>query len=229
MEELWDFPFYISVQPNLNLKIRHTLTMPKEKIKKNKWKQLHLYYSYTGFYKFILDGLKSAFIPTVLIVGILLYLHYYVIDLNVVLINFTQNYSNIAIFSVFFASESILGLVPPDIFIAWTKNTDYPILYLSILALLSYLGGVVSYLLGKAMLLIPSVNKFMFTKMSKHIANMRKWGGFLIAVGALLPLPFAMASMAAGMIKYNFRSFLLFALLRFLRFVIYGFAIYQMF
>ncbi|WP_026709873.1 short-chain dehydrogenase [Flavobacterium filum] len=202
--------------------------MQKDRIKKNKWKQLHLYYTYTGFYKFIIEGLKSAFLPTVIIVGALLYVHYNVININVALVNFTQNYSDFAIFSVFFASESILGLIPPDIFIAWTKNTDHPILFLSILALLSYLGGVVSYLSGKAMLLIPSVNKFMFTKMSKHITNMRKWGGFLIAVGALLPLPFAMASMAAGMIKFNFKNFLLFALLRLLRFIIYGFAIYQM-
>jgi membrane protein DedA with SNARE-associated domain len=68
----------------------------------------------------------------------------------------------------------------------------------------------------------------MEVKMSKHIVNMRKWGGFLIAVGALLPLPFAIASMAAGMINFNFKNFLVFALLRFLRFIIYGFAIYQM-
>ena len=140
----------------------------------------------------------------------------------------TERYSDFAIFSVFFISESILGLLPPDIFIAWTKNTDFPLIYLSLLAILSYLGGVVSYITGKAILYIPSVNKFMSEKMTKHIINMRKWGGLLIAVGALLPLPFAMASMAAGMIKFNFKNFLLFALLRLMRFVIYGFAIYQM-
>lgn len=202
--------------------------MQREKIKKNKWRQLHMYYTYTGFYKFILDGLKSAFLPTALIIGALFYVHYYVININEALTMLTQRYSDFTIFSVFFASESILGLLPPDIWIAWTKNTDYPILYLSLLAVLSYLGGVISYLLGKAMLIIPSVNNFMFNKMSKHIANMRKWGGLLIAVGALLPLPFAMAAMAAGMIKFNFKNFLLFALLRIMRFVIYGFAIYQM-
>ena len=202
--------------------------MQREKIKKNKWRQLHMYYTYTGFYKFIIDGLKSAFWPTALIVAALLYVHYYVININEALIMLTERYSDLTIFSVFFASESILGLLPPDIWIAWTKNTDYPILYLSLLAVLSYLGGVISYLLGKAMLIIPSVNNFMFNKMSKHIANMRKWGGLLIAVGALLPLPFAMAAMAAGMIKFNFKNFLMFALLRLLRFVVYGFAIYQM-
>ncbi|MDD2986424.1 short-chain dehydrogenase [Flavobacterium sp.] len=202
--------------------------MEKERIKKNKWKQLHLYYTYTGFYKFIYEGLKSAFLPMVLIFGALFYVHYNVININEALKLLTVRYSDLTIFSVFFASESILGLLPPDIFIAWTKNTSNPILYLAFLAVLSYAGGVISYLLGKAILLIPSVHHFMSVKMAKHIKNMRKWGGFLIAVGALLPLPFAMAAMAAGMIKFDFKVFLLFALLRFLRFIIYGFAIYQM-
>lgn len=202
--------------------------MSRERIRKSRWKLLHQYYSYTGFYSFIGDGLKKAALPTSIIVGILLYVNYEVIKINDLLIILTQNYSDFAIFSVFFASESILGLIPPDIFIAWTKNTSNPILYLSILAILSYLGGVVSYITGKAVLLIPSVQNYMEVKMSKHIVNMRKWGGFLIAVGALLPLPFAIASMAAGMINFNFKNFLLFALLRFLRFIIYGFAIYQM-
>jgi membrane protein YqaA with SNARE-associated domain len=202
--------------------------MSRERIRKSRWKLLHQYYSYTGFYSFIVDGLKKAALPTAIIVGILLYVNYEVIKINDLLIILTQKYDDLAIFSVFFASESLLGLIPPDIFIAWTNNTDSPILYLSILAILSYLGGVVSYIIGKAMLLIPSFQNYMEVKMSKHIINMRKWGGFLIAVGALLPLPFSIAAMAAGMINFNFKNFLLFALLRFLRFIIYGFAIYQM-
>ena len=32
----------------------------------------------------------------------------------------TQNFSDLFILG-FFASESVLGLIPPDIFIAWTK------------------------------------------------------------------------------------------------------------
>lgn len=196
--------------------------------KKSRWRLLHQYYSYTGFYSFIGNGLKKAAVPTLAIVLVLLYINYRVEKIDVILENFTQNYSDVTIFSVFFASESILGLIPPDIFIAWTKNTPEPILYLSLLAILSYLGGVIAYLSGKALLIIPSFRAYMEVKMYKQIANMRKWGGLLIAAGAVLPLPFAIASMAAGMIKFSFRSFLIFALLRFLRFIIYGFAIYQM-
>lgn len=195
--------------------------------KKSRWRLLHQYYNYTGFYSFIGNGLKSAFLPTLLVVGILIYVNFKVISINDLIENLTQNYSDLAIFSVFFASESILGLIPPDIFIAWTKSTEHPLLYLAILAILSYIGGIVAYISGKALLKISIFREIMEVKMSKHITNMRKWGGLLIAVGAILPLPFALASMAAGMIKFSFRSFLIFALLRFFRFIIYGFVIFQ--
>ena len=202
--------------------------MQKERIRKNRWRLLHQYYTYTGFYKFLGDGLKKATPPTLLVIGVLVYVNYEVVSINDLLTTLTERYSDVTIFSVFFASESILGLIPPDIFIAWTKTTPHPLIYLTTLSILSYLGGVTSYLSGKALLLIPPFRAYIEIKMIRHINNMRKWGGFLIAAGALLPLPFAMASLAAGMIKFDFRYFLMFALLRFFRFIIYGFAIYQL-
>lgn len=199
--------------------------MPKSK--KNKIHLLHQYYKYTGFYSFIWQGVKGAILPTAIIVGILFYVNYEVINLNKALVYVTQNFSDFFIFSLFLASESILGLIPPDIFIAWTKNTESPLLYLGLLAFLSYLGGVIAYFMGMAIAAVPSINRYLYGKMAKHIINMQKWGGFLIAFGALLPLPFAIACLAAGMIKFSRKHFFLFALLRFFRFIIYGFVIYS--
>jgi len=116
------------------------------KVKKPRYKLLHQYYKYTGFYRFIWEAIKQAILPTIIIIAILFYVNYKIINLNEGLIYITQNFSDLLIFSIFLASESILGLIPPDIFIAWTKNTDSPLLYLSILAFLSYLGGVIAYL-----------------------------------------------------------------------------------
>lgn len=195
--------------------------------KKSRFELLHQYYKYTGFYSFIGQGIKKAIIPTLLLVGILFYVNEKVVNLNDAMVYATKNFSDFFLFSIFLLSESILGLIPPDIFIAWTKNTDSPLLYLSILALLSYLGGVIAYFMGRGLALIPSVNKYMYGKMTKHIINMQKWGGFLIIVGALLPLPFAMACLAAGMINYSRKHFFLFAMVRVFRFVIYGFVIYS--
>jgi membrane protein YqaA with SNARE-associated domain len=195
--------------------------------KKSRSQLLHQYYKYTGFYSFIWQGVKSAILPTAVIVAILFYVNYKVINLNEGLQQLTQNLNDFAIFGVFLASETILGIIPPDIFIAWTKSTSSPLLYLAILAILSYIGGVLAYFIGMTIAAIPAVNNFLYGKMARHIINMQKWGGFLIAVGALLPLPFAMACLAAGMIKFSRKHFFLFALLRFFRFIIYGFLIYS--
>ncbi|GAB2768804.1 YqaA family protein [Salinimicrobium soli] len=191
--------------------------------KKPRWKLLHQYYQYTGFYKFVGLSLKKAILPIVLFIGALLVVNEFVIDINHVLITVTETFSPIGIFAVFLASETILGLVPPELFIAWAGKSTLPLLYLTLLATASYLGGIFSFFIGKAITKIPSVHTYLETKMSKHIRNTEKWGGFLIVVGALLPIPFSMTSIAAGIINYKFRHYLLFGLLRFVRF--YGYAI----
>ena len=191
--------------------------------KKPRWKLLHQYYNYTGFYKFVGGSLKKAILPIVLFVVALLAVNEYVININQVLVTVTETFSPIGILSVFLASESLLGLVPPELFIAWAGKSAAPVFNLSLLALASYLGGIFSYFMGKAITRIPSVHNYLENKMSKHIKNTEKWGGFLIVVGALLPIPFAMTSIAAGIINYKFRHYLLFGLLRFIRF--YGYAL----
>ena len=197
------------------------------KTKKSRFKLLHQYYKYTGFYKFISHSLKKAIAPILIFIGLLVGVHYFVIDLNQALNSITESFQTGTILAIFFASESVLGLIPPEIFIAWSKKLPEPILYLSILALLSYLGGVISYLTGHAITKIPKVKYAMEHKMDKHIKNTRKWGGFLIIVGALLPIPFAMTSIAAGFIRFQFKAYLLFGLLRFVRFYLYAIAIFS--
>lgn len=198
-----------------------------QKQKKSKLRLLHQYYKYTGFYRFIWENTKKALLPILLFIAVLLFINYRVMSINDMLLYITNNLSDTLIFTVFLISESFLGLLPPDIFIAWTKNSESPLLYLTFLAFLSFSGGVFSYYFGRTLLLIPKINNYLEGRMTKHIQNMQKWGGLLIAVGALLPLPFAMACLAAGMIRFSERYFFLFASLRFLRFVIYGYAIYS--
>ena len=197
------------------------------KPKKSRVKLLHQYYKYTGFYSFIWQGVKGAILPTAIIVAILFYVNYKVINLNEGLLYITQNFSDFFIFSIFLASESILGLIPPDIFIAWTKNTNSPLLYLTFLALLSYLGGVIAYFMGMTIAAIPSVNNYLYGKMTKHIINMQKWGGFLIIVGALLPLPFSISCIAAGIIEFPFKNVIVYGSLRLARFAFYGLIIFN--
>ncbi|WP_035336823.1 YqaA family protein [Dokdonia sp. PRO95] len=196
--------------------------------KKNRLQLLHQYYVYTGFYTFLKDALKKALPPILFVVAAIIIIHYFVIDLNTALQYVIDNYSNVLVLTLFFVSESILGIIPPELFIAWSDKTSNPILYLSLIAILSYAGGAVSYFTGRAALKIPSVHNYLEVRMEKHLKNARKWGGFLILVGALLPLPFAVASLAAGMIRFEFKYWALFGLARFVRYAIYGAAIFSL-
>ena len=196
--------------------------------KKSRIRLLHQYYNYTGFYSFVWNSLKKAFLPIVLFVGALWAIDHYLLDIEDMLVTITETYAPFEVLSIFFLSESLLGLVPPELFIAWAGKSVSPILYLTLLATASYLGGIVSYFIGVGITKIPSVHEAMELKMAKHIKNTRKWGGFLIIVGALLPIPFAMTSIAAGIIKFPFSSYLIFGLLRFARFYLYALVIFEM-
>lgn len=200
---------------------------PKPSIKKSRFRLLHQYYSYTGFYSFVKKSVVKSIIPIILFVGALFFVHYFVVDFNDLFASIIEKYSAFTIIAVFFASESLLGLVPPEIFIAWAGKSAEPVLYVSLLALFSYLGGIISFFIGKSIAKLPKVFNYLEVKMKKHLIMIRKWGGFLIVVGALLPIPFAITSIAAGVINYKFRNYLLFGLLRFLRFFLYALVIFQ--
>lgn len=200
----------------------------KSKTEKKRWKLLHQYYSYTGFYNFVWQAVKKA-LPFIVLVVAAIYVvnHYY--DINAALVHLTETLPVYGVLGFFFVSETVLGLVPPEIFIAWAGKMDYPWLFLGFLASLSYLGGLVSYYIGYIITKIPKVHNYLEVKMAKQLKNSKKWGGFLIVVGALLPLPFSISCMAAGIIEFPFKSVALYGSLRFLRFLIYGLVIFHVF
>ncbi len=200
----------------------------KKTTKKPHLERLHNYYQRTGFYMFIWESLKKAFLPIVAVIVALLLFNKFVYNINDGLQAMTEYFSRLSLFIIFFISETILGLIPPEIFIAWSKKTSDPILNLIILAFLSYFGGLLAYFIGKASLRIKAVKNYLEVKMAKHLKNTKKWGGILVLVGALLPLPFAISCLTTGMIKYPFKNVALFGLFRFLRFAIYAWAIFSM-
>jgi membrane protein YqaA with SNARE-associated domain len=202
----------------------------KKKIKTpgQKLRLLHQYYSYTGFYAFVGSSLKKAIIPLLCVVAALFLIDLFVIDFKDFFVHITETYSPFSILSLFLVSESALGLIPPEIFIAWAAKTSSPVWYLSGLATLSYGGGIISFFIGRYIAKLPRVYSYLQIKMKKQLANISKWGGFLIVVGALLPIPFSITSMAAGIINYKFKYYLLFGLLRFVRFYVYAYAIFKL-
>jgi membrane protein YqaA with SNARE-associated domain len=200
---------------------------PKQRIKKSKLRLLHQYYSYTGFYSFVKTSLVKALLPISIFIISLWLINEFFIDFSDLFTSITSTFNPLIILAVFFASESLLGLIPPEIFIAWAGKTEMPVFFLTMLAVLSYVGGIISFFIGIAISNMPSVYNYLEVKMEKHVKMIRKWGGFLIVVGALLPIPFSITSIAAGLIHYKFKNYLLFGLLRFVRFYLYALVIFN--
>lgn len=199
---------------------------PKTKSDKSRIKLLHQYYNYTGFYNFVWQAIKTA-LPYIIAIVAAIYVVNHFFDINTALIRLTEILPAYGVLSFFFFSETLLGLIPPEIFIAWSGKMYNPWLYLSLLALLSYGGGLVSYWMGRTITKIPSVHQYIEVKMEKQLKNSKKWGGFLIMVGALLPLPFSISCIAGGIIEFPFKNVVLYGSLRLVRFAIYGLIIFN--
>ena len=187
----------------------------------------HRYYKITRFYSFLKNTAYQAFFMIVIFVLLLMAVNYFITDINLLLNNIFETYSPKIIVLSFFISESILGLIPPEIFILWSSKSDSPILFLFALASASYLGGIVSYFIGMRISLMPAVRKHIERKIKQHIINLRKWGGVFIVLGAISPIPHSIVSIGAGLINYKFKYYLLWSLFRYLRFVVYFLIILQ--
>ncbi|MFV9551077.1 YqaA family protein [Algibacter sp. PT7-4] len=199
---------------------------PKQKEKKTRLQLLHQYYNYTGFYKFVWEAVKKS-LPYIIAIVVAIYAINHFFNINEALVRLTEILPAYGVLSFFFVSETLLGLVPPEIFIAWAGKMYNPWFYLSLLAVLSYGGGLLSYWMGRSITKMPSVHNYLETKMEKQLKNSKKWGGFLIMVGAVLPLPFSIACLAAGIIEFPFKNVMLYGALRFVRFAIYGLIIFN--
>ena len=190
---------------------------------------LNRYYRITRFYPFLKNtAYKGATVASIFVL-LLVSLEIFFLDFNLILNNLVDTYSPKIIYSVFLLSETFLGLVPPEMFIAWASKLEIPWLALFILATLSYIGGVISYFLGTRLFLIPSVKNHIENKIKKHIVNLRKWGGIFVFLGAVSPVPHSIVSLTSGLIGYNFKSYLLWSLFRYMRFIIYALLIFGIF
>ena len=192
-----------------------------------RWSLVHRYYKITRFYSFLKNTAYQAFFMIVIFVLLLMAVNFFIIDINLLINNILETYSPKIVILCFLISESILGLIPPEIFILWSSKSGSPFLFLFALATVSYIGGVVSYFIGMRISLMPAVSKHVEQKIKQHIINLRKWGGLFIVLGAISPIPHSIVSIGAGLIDYKFKYYLLWSLFRYLRFVIYYLVILQ--
>ena len=217
--------FFSSCSSLFGLIYKHIMT---ELILKNigRFKILNRYYRITRFYSFLRNVLIKTGIVLGLIIILYLLLNAFVPDAEAVFVSLTDKISPFFIFSIFFISEFLLGIIPPEFFLAWTSNTLSPWFHVFLLSTMSYIVGILTYYLGKNLYKIKFIKIYLEQKASKHIYNLRRWGGFFIFVGAMLPVPYSMVCLTSGLINYKVKHYLAWSLFRYLRFFIYAIIVF---
>jgi len=190
---------------------------------------LHIYFKRRGIYSLAGKSiLRLLFI--VIFIGLAIFLaQTYIFDFNEQLKIFLLKWDWRFVLSLFFVSETLLGLIPPDFFIVWANSSTHPLILTTILASLSYLGGLLAYYIGFRLSLMPNVNKWLVKKFSSHFATFHKYGGILIVFSALLPLPFSTMTLVTGLLHYPFKKTALLGSVRVLRFFGYGYVLSLLF
>ena len=202
--------------------------IPKEKIQHRR-QRINVYHNYfrrSGMYRFIGINLIKLVISLIVIGGIFIIVEKYLIDFNAIFDYLFTHVNRPLIFIVFFISEIFLGLLPPDLFIAWTHSCFAPWLGVTILALSSYTASYFTYKIGYNIRKIPKVNRLIERKYQKYFIQVKKFGGLVIVFAALFPLPYSPIVLIAGILHYPFKNFMLLAIFRIIRFFIFAAFIY---
>ena len=187
----------------------------------------HVYFRRSGFYKFLgKNSIKLGGVIVVFLIALLSF-QYFVGDIGEFFVQLFSQMSRSEVLFIFYLSETILGLIPPDFFIIWGQTDPHPYQLITILAVISYFGGFTAYLIGRYISNRERVNNYLVTRYSRHFEFLNKWGGFFVVVAAMFPLPFAIISTITGVVRFPAGRFLFFGLTRILRFFVYGLALQQ--
>jgi membrane protein YqaA with SNARE-associated domain len=140
---------------------------------------------------------------------------------------YSTTFSKELVLVFFFVSETFLGLIPPDLFIIWAKQFASPYILVTVLAVLSYLAGLLAYYLGLRLVALEKLRLYIHVKFQKQFGMLRSWGGLIIVIAALLPLPFSTMCLGAGMMKFSFKTLAILGVFRIARFFAYAAVLYQ--
>jgi len=187
------------------------------------WKKSLINLRKRGFFRYVGRSVLLILLVYLIVIMIFFLLGKYVVDFNMFFGGIMERLSDKFVILLFFISESITGMIPVDLFVIWTQKFESPIIWLALLGILSYTGGVISYGIGLWIARRPRIKAFTERRLKGYISFVRKWGGAFIIIAALFPFtPFSLVVIALSLFHYPFRNFLLFALARLVRFVLQG-------
>ena len=196
---------------------------------KRLFKLYHILLQRTGGYDFIRQNVNKLIGSVLGIIALFYAVDTFIIDIDSATAWLTKILSAEGLIAIFFASEISIGLVSPEILIVWADETEFPVLTLGLLASISYAAGLVSYFIGRYLSTRKLIRERLIIRYATTMRQLKRFGGLLVIIAALTPLPYPIVCQLCGINKFPFKTFALLTLVRFLRFAIYGLVLYKMF
>lgn len=213
--------------PNIDL-FMHFCSMKKQK--RNIFNSFNIYYRYyksSGLYSFVLSNFIKVLSVIAIIVVVALVLNTFIIEISDIPNFLIENFPMYWVLAFFLLSESIMGMIPPDIFILWVSEMPNFYFMVGVLGVISYFGGFFAYFLGVLIRKIPKVKVKVEKLYANHINKIKKWGGIFIVISALFPLPYAIVCSLAGIMKFPIVRLTYLGFFRIARFYLYAMLIIQ--
>ncbi len=183
----------------------------------------------TGGYTFLRSNLLKLGASILIIIGLFYLIDGFIINIDNAMAWVTQILSPAGLISLFFFSEVSFGFITPELLIVWADETLKPNWMLALLATLSYTAGIVSYFIGRFWSTRKIVRERILERNATTMDQLRSFGGLIIILAALTPLPYPIVCQLSGMNKYPFKYFVWITLVRFLRFGLYGALLFSAF
>lgn len=183
-----------------------------------------------GFYYFLGKHIFRGLLYSAGIIGIYFLFKYHVpFDWEAWLSPFTSR--PFLMYLVFFVSETFFGIFPPEFFIIWASSITEKVfifgLLVFILSVISFTGASIAFWAGKMIHRSAFYARLATGRWRKYLRIYRRWGGVVIVISALTPLPFATIGLISAAFGFPYKRYFWFASTRFLRFLIYGILFWQ--
>lgn len=130
---------------------------------------------------------------------------------------------------IFTVSEIIFGIIPPELFmLIWQSKgilSEY-VVNLTYLTFISYAAGVLGYYIGHFFSKTNLYRRISDRYLKQYDRQLKKFGIYIVLVGAVTPVPFSATCMLAGSVNIPIKDFLLICISRIIRFAGYGWAVW---
>lgn len=130
--------------------------------------------------------------------------------------------------ALIFLTDTFVSPFPPDsvlILIAASPYHEHWYWLIPAIGAISSLAGCLGYGFGKLLSNKPWAQRWFDSMHARNEEMVSRYGPWAVALGAMTPVPFSITCWTAGLLRLKFSSFILPALLRIPRYVIYYAAI----